>query len=71
MSSSKPPVYWLQNEETSGLMSTANKNIAKDASGKLWFWDETGAAACGPYDDLHDVLKGIEEYVKRLRGSHD
>lgn len=57
---------WFHNEETVGLMPTENKNIAKDKEGKLWFWDETGTAACGPYDDLPSVLKGIEEYVREL-----
>jgi hypothetical protein len=58
--------HWLQNEETSGLIPTENNNIAKDSSGKLWFWDETGTAVYGPYDDLSSVLKGIEEYLKWL-----
>lgn len=55
--------HWLQNEGTSGLIPTENKNIAKDISGKLWFWNEVGTAAYGPYDDLLSVLKGIEEYI--------
>lgn len=57
---------WLINEETSSLLPTENKNIAKDADGKFWFWDETGSAACGPYEDIRSTLKGIEGYLKEL-----
>lgn len=63
---------WLQGDATAPLETTANKNIARHRdSGGLYFWDETGAEAFGPYPDLRSCLQGIERYVQHLNGDLD
>lgn len=66
MMSFMPNQRWIRGDETADLQPTVNRNIAEDKDGKLWFRDETGTQACGPFDTIRDCLHGIEGYVKEL-----
>ena len=59
---------WLTGEEAVMLKPTANRGIAQDADGGLYFWDETDTGAFGPYPTIAACLLGIKDYVQSLDG---